>query len=654
MIYVFRKEMKKWHTVLWFVVASMALSYVSVVLFRQKSASEVRLAKVNGSPIYFDAFRRSLIDVQARINSLRPLAQAYGMSEEMFLSTFLGATKPEELALDNCVKEKLIDQAKKNFHIVLDSTWFKNELIKSLPQMTGEDGKLNMDMYQRYLERISTTPAEYEHQRNQDFKRDIVQRFIHGTVYIPSFIAKDIFNADHTERSFSILRLPLESFIEMAKKESVDEKTLEQFYQDNKNLYRVGEKRKAKYWELSPAQYTKAVDIEPASVRAFYERHKGTMFRVAPKIKVRKILVKFSTPNAQKVAKDLHQQAIKKQADFATLATNSSQDEATAKNGGLVDFFSRGTYKDNDDFERAAFRLTTEGDISPVVKTKQGYEIIQLVGRIQASEKPFELVKDDIAKTLKAKRSTGVIQGDLTALMRAAREDDKAIDQFAQEHKLNMKETDWVAEDASKEPGITGLITKRLFSQQKQQNLAGYFLDQDLYVIYKLSDSEKSYIPLLKDVRAKVLSDYYKEKAEKLAKGALKDSRAAVLSKKATLQDLAEKYKATLITTQKVKKGGAMTELAGDGALREKLFTLTDMAQILEYAHKDVFYLAQLKTSEAVEGESFDKEHEKIIKQEKYKANSLHMGAFIASLHRNAKIEIDQKLLERPQVDLKD
>lgn len=652
MIYVFRKEMKKWHTVLWIVFASMALSGVSLIFFRQQSLSEMRLAKVNGSPVYYDEFRRSLIEVQARIESLRPLAQAYGMSEEMFLSTFLGATRPEELALDTCVRDKLIDQTKKHFSITLDDAWFKDELIKSLPQMAGENGQLNMDMYQRYLERISTTPAEYEKKRNEDFKRDLVQRFIHGAAYIPSFVAKDVFNADFSEKSFLILRLPLDIFIEIAKKEGVDEKTLEQFYLDHKDVYRVGEKRKAKYWQLSPAEYTKAVEIDAATVRTFYDRHKGTLFRIAPKIKARKILVKFSTENAATVAKELHEKAIKKQEDFATLAKSYSQDEKTATSGGLVDFFSKGTH--DADFERAAFRLQNEGDISPVIKTKQGYEIIQLVQRIQASEKPFETVKDDITKTLKAKRSLGAVRGDLDALIRSVREDDKALDHFVEQHKLTMKETGWITDDSAKTSGIDGIFAKRLFSQQKQQGLAGYFLHDDLYYIYKLADSQKSYIPSLHDIKTKVSADYYKQKAEKLAKSALKEARASILSKKMTLQGVAEAYKAPITTIKKVKKGAKMTELAGDGALKEKLFSLTDPDQILEYMYKSVYYLAQMNDEEPIQGESLEKEHEKIIKQEKYKTNSLHMGAFIASLHRNAKIEIDQKLLERPQVDVKD
>lgn len=641
--------MKKWHTVLWVVFASMALSGVSILLFRQQSAAETVVARVNNNAIYFNDFRRSLIEIQARINSLRPLAQAYGMSEEMFLSTFLGATRPEELALDNCVKERLIDQTQKNFKIVLDSAWFKNELIKSLPQMVDENGQLNMAAYQSYLERLSTTPAEYEKRSNQDFKRNLVQHFIGGTVYTPRFLAEDVFDTDYTKKSFSVARFPLELFVSMAQADGADENALEKFYLANKESYRVGEQRKAQYWELMTSEYSKAVDVEPASVRAFYERHKGTLYRVAPKIKVRKILIKYATKDASKVARDLRDQAAQDPKSFAELAKKHSQDDATAATGGLVDFFNKGTH--DAEFEKVAFRLKEAGDVSPVVKTKDGYEIIQLVDRIAASEKPFDLVKDDIAKTLKAKRSLGSIRSDLEFLMRAAREDGKALEAFTKEHTLKMKETGWISENDSKKANVEALLAKRLFSKNKQHSNMGYFVNGDSYVIYRLSGTEKSYIPSLKNINSKVLADYYEDKAEKIAKNTLKEARTAILSKKTTLQDVVRKYKGTMITTDEAKKGAKIKELSQDGALQEKLFGLTSPDQVLEYSHKDVVYLAQLKDSQSAQADSFEQEYPKIIKQEKYKSNSLLMGAFIASLHRNAKIEIEQKLLEKPLAD---
>lgn len=640
--------MKKWHTVLWIVFASLALSGVSFVLFRPKHWTEIKVARVNGQPVYFDEFRKSLLDIHARINSLRPLAQAYGMSEEMFLSAFLGISNPEEFALDNCIKEKLLNHVTDQFSITLNDAWFKMELIKSLPQLIDERGNINMDLYLRYLERISMTPAEYEGKQREDFKRRAVQYIIDETAHVPLFIAKDLFTAEHTEKEYSIIRLPVSLFIDKIKKETVTDTELEQFYQKNNSDYRVNEKRQAIYWILSPTEYTKKIDIDAALVRDFYEKHKGTLFRIPPKIKVRHIFIPLTENKARDLAHEIHKQVMAQPDNFAQLAKQYSKDTKTAKSGGLLDFFSRGTH--DAEFERAAFRLRNEGEISKIIKTKQGYEIIQLAERIKASEKSFDTVKDDISKTLRAKRSLAFVRNDLESLMRGIKEDEKTLDKFIQQHNLTVKETGLLEEDSVSSKGIDSVFAKKLFSKNKNSSGIGYFLHEDNYVIYKISKIEKSYVPTFSEIKNKLLNDYYQEKAEKLAKNMLKDLRVALLNKKTTLDAIAQEYKVNVTHTAAVKKGSTLPELSGDGALRERLSLLTDSDQVLEYMHKNTLYLAQISRLGASEEAAFKEQSEKIIKQEKYKTKKLHQSAFIASLYRNAKIVIDQKSLEVPRV----
>ena len=54
------------------------------------------------------------------------------------------------------------------------------------------------------------------------------------------------------------------------------------------------------------------------------------------------------------------------------------------------------------------------------------------------------------------------------------------------------------------------------------------------------------------------------------------------------------------------------------------------------------------------EGVTFEIKHVEIIKQEKYKTKKLQGAAFIASLHRNAEIETDNKILEGKTTGMKD
>ena len=63
---------------------------------------------------------------------------------------------------------------------------------------------------------------------------------------------------------------------------------------------------------------------------------------------------------------------------FATIATLYSDDEASAKKGGELGFFSRGDMVG--EFESVAFSLQP-GEISPVFETKYGFHIVQMIER---------------------------------------------------------------------------------------------------------------------------------------------------------------------------------------------------------------------------------------------------------------------------------
>jgi peptidyl-prolyl cis-trans isomerase SurA len=76
---------------------------------------------------------------------------------------------------------------------------------------------------------------------------------------------------------------------------------------------------------------------------------------------------------------DLRSKIVSGEKSFVTMARLYSEDPGSAKKGGELDFFGRGTMAP--EFEAAAFNLKNKGDISEVIKTKFGYHIIQLIER---------------------------------------------------------------------------------------------------------------------------------------------------------------------------------------------------------------------------------------------------------------------------------
>lgn len=78
------------------------------------------------------------------------------------------------------------------------------------------------------------------------------------------------------------------------------------------------------------------------------------------------------------LAEDIYQQ-IQGGADFGKLAEEYSSDAASARKGGELPWFGAGEMVEP--FERAAFVLTTPGELSQPVKTRFGYHIIKLIDK---------------------------------------------------------------------------------------------------------------------------------------------------------------------------------------------------------------------------------------------------------------------------------
>ncbi len=84
--------------------------------------------------------------------------------------------------------------------------------------------------------------------------------------------------------------------------------------------------------------------------------------------------------------------------DFASLARAHCEDAITRARGGDRGWSPRGfvTAPGNDPFGDAAFALEKVGDMTGIVRTLDGYEIILLTGLREERRKSFEEVKDEI------------------------------------------------------------------------------------------------------------------------------------------------------------------------------------------------------------------------------------------------------------------
>ena len=177
------------------------------------------------------------------------------------------------------------------------------------------------------------------------------------------------------------------------------------------------------------------IDQKSAPNEAAVEAKARTLYRAKPdrfkgeeQVRARHILIagtnSESKAEAEKLLKDL-----KGGADFAKLAEEKSADKGSAAKGGDVGFFAKGRMVPQ--FEQAAFGLKNKNDLSDVVESQFGYHIIQLLDRKPAGIRPFEEVKDELAKEVRATITQDARVAEAQRLQANGTPDAKAMEAFA-------------------------------------------------------------------------------------------------------------------------------------------------------------------------------------------------------------------------------
>ena len=159
----------------------------------------------------------------------------------------------------------------------------------------------------------------------------------------------------------------------------------------------------------------KDVRVADEQIKQFYERNKEE-FKHGPQTRASHILIRVPEnasasehATAKKQAAALLAQ-LQAGADFAQLARQHSQDSATAARGGDLGYFAKGDMVEA--FEASAFTLAP-GQLSAVVSTPYGYDIIKVVDRRDAGYEPVadvqERIRTVLLKTERQKRQAAFV-----------------------------------------------------------------------------------------------------------------------------------------------------------------------------------------------------------------------------------------------------
>ncbi len=640
MITVLRDYFKQGsRVVLWVVIAAFVIGLLPVA-FRGLSGDGRWALKVNGEEIGYSEF---VLEQERQRDRLVAFRQQYGDYADWLLS-LMGATDPKTLAIRNLVKQELINQFADGLGMYVSSDFVANKMsdpafiIEALsevvpPQIVDPVAGINHKMLYRYLKHFGMSVEMFERQIERSLLDKLIMEFVGSTLYVPLFDIKQKYQSDYAKKSFSMLSFDLKDFINKEKERKVTDAELRTFFeeQNSKNKrYLVPEKRSGVMWTFDPKAYN--ITISSKEIMDYYENNKLKSYIEKPAtVQIRSILIAIpditKKASMQARAARIKDEILKDITQFEAIARRESDDKETAEKGGLLEPFKRGSHEVA--FDRAAFLLPEDGAVSDVIETSRGLEIIQRVKKEPQVFKPLSSLKKEIEDILKLRQFNKKFVGDMKKVIN----DEKELSSFiADKGGIPKKLEQMKAEE-----------NQYLFKLQEGEKT--FFVDGAEGVAIRLDKIEKKYQPSLEAIHSSVLADYQEQEAGKKLQQKLVEAKEAV--GKTPISELQKTFEAKYTQTGWIDP----TDTDSIEKLKEKGIPIAKMLQMEKIGgsitHVDAGhgFIIRVDEIEPFDADKFAEKKNEVIRSLEDQRLSQYLEGFVASLHRNAKIETNESVI---------
>ena len=343
------------------------------------------------------------------------------------------------------------------------------------------------------------------------------------------------------------------------------------YFDSHTNDFKIPEKRKIRYLLIDVEAMRAKVIVPPADVERAYNDNID-QYSTPEQVRASHILLKTEGKDDAAVkakAEEILKQA-KAGADFGELAKKNSEDEGSAKNGGDLDFFTRGRMVP--EFDAVAFTLQP-GQISDVIKSQFGYHIIKVTDKKPGTRRTLAEMRQQLTDQLGYERAQ-VQAGELAASLEKQITKAADLDKVAKAQGLAVQESGFFAKD---EP-IMGLgpspeAAARAFDM-KIGDVSPSLRASRGFVFITPVAKQDPYVPKLDEVKDRVRDEVIKIKARDMAK----QKAAEVVAKLKGAADFDKAAKAAGVdvkTTELIARDAPIPELGNAPAVEDAAFKMS-------------------------------------------------------------------------------
>lgn len=543
------------------------------------STREVALT-VNDDEVSFQQFQEAYDQAIDRLSSQFGGTIPKGMEESLGI---------KQQVIEQLIQTSLLRQGAREMGIRISAEEIRDR-ITAMPQFL-DNGQFSMDRYQSLLSANRYTPTTFEASLRYDLLSDRTVKEIARFVTTASAAEiEDLYNQAKETVTVRFIKIPGDSFQKDVK---VDQQELQKWYDTVKDNYRSEPEIKLQYLLYAYAELGAKISIDDKQVENYYQEN-IEKYKIPEQRRARHILLAAREEDDAELHLQQQQKAneiltsLQKGADFATAAEKYSDDPSKG-NGGDLGFFQQGSMVP--EFDAKVFAMQP-GEISPVVKTVFGYHIIKLEEIKPPSTRQLADVRDEIVRTLRERDAKQLAfqlaNQEYEGIIKAG-----SLKKFIDAHPdITLRETAFFSQkQPPAEIGGNQKLLDAAFKLSKGE-LSSLIETDNGYAVLFAMDRKEAVTPALADVMEKAQADFIASRSREMARDKAK-SILDQLQKGKTLEQAIAGTTYTIAVSGDLGRNAPPKDSAFPASLLEQAIRLSKSAPLPEEVGEDesAFYV---------------------------------------------------------------
>lgn len=410
------------------------LGFVGIQGFRGFFDESANVASVNGHKIaradYDNAMRQQLDSARQQLGA-------------RFDAKLFDTPESRKQVLDGMIQQRVLADETQRLNLTASDDAVRRVLLSDpiISSMKKPDGSIDVERYTQLLAMQGMTPDQYQERVRYSLATQQLPSSIVSSSFTSKTLAQHLTELADQQREVQGLAFHAKDY---AAKIQPTDAQLQAYYDAHRNDFATPATATIQYLVLSPTLLAASAQPTDADLKKYYDdniahyRTEGTVRASHILIAAPKDASAADKAKAKEKAEAVLAQVKAHPDQFAQIAQQNSQDPGSASKGGDLGYFSRGMIAGGQAFDDAVFKLKKD-EISDLVQTDFGYHIVKVTDVKPAETKPFDEVKDSIAKDVKAQLATKAFGDDAEGFTSTVYEQAKSLQPAADKYKLQIQ-----------------------------------------------------------------------------------------------------------------------------------------------------------------------------------------------------------------------